>query len=68
MWSWARSAFDARNFHTASRQALKLLRHRPADLRRWILLSAARLEPLALQLKRLCPYRLGQYRSPAAKV
>jgi glycosyltransferase involved in cell wall biosynthesis len=69
MWTWARSAFDARNFHTARRQALGLLRRRPAELRGWILFSAACLGPLALQLKRVCPNRrLGKYRSPKEKV
>jgi glycosyltransferase involved in cell wall biosynthesis len=65
MWSWARAAFDARNFETARNQALKLLRKKPAEVRRWALLGAACLGPLACWLKRVLPYRLGAYRAPS---
>ena len=63
MWSWALSAFAARNFNTARNQALKLLRKNPGELRRWALLGAASLGPVAHYLKRVFPYRIGQYRA-----
>jgi hypothetical protein len=63
MWEWALSAFAARNFGTARNQARKLLRSHPGELRRWALLGAACLGPLAYQLKRILPYRLGAYRA-----
>jgi len=65
MWSWALAAFDARNFGTARNQARKLLRKHPRELRRWALLGAACLGPLACWLKRVLPYRLGPYRTPS---
>ena len=65
MWSWALSAFHARNFETARNQARKLLRRHPGELRRWALLGAACLGPLAYYLKRVLPYRIGPYRAPS---
>jgi glycosyltransferase involved in cell wall biosynthesis len=63
MWSWAQAAFHARNFETARNQARKLLRKHPGEVRRWALLGAACLGPLACYLKRVLPYRLGPYRA-----
>ena len=65
IWSWALAAFYARNFETARNQALKLLRKHPGELRRWALLGAACLGPLACYLKRVVPYRIGPYRAPS---
>ena len=61
VWSWALASFAARNFHTARKHALKLLRRRPLELRRWALLGGTCLGPLAKQIMRVCPYRVGPY-------
>jgi glycosyltransferase involved in cell wall biosynthesis len=61
MWSWARSAFAARHFRTARRQAFRVLRRRPSDLRRWVLFGAACLGPASVHLRRICSYRVGAY-------
>ncbi len=58
IWEWARFAFCARNFRTTRKQALKLLRRHPADLRRWLLFCAACCGPVASQFKRTFPYYL----------
>ncbi|MCW5554725.1 MAG: glycosyltransferase [Verrucomicrobiae bacterium] len=58
-WDWARTAFAAGNFGTARKQAFRLLRQRPLKLKRWVFFIAACLGPLALQIRRICPYRVG---------
>jgi glycosyltransferase involved in cell wall biosynthesis len=58
-WNWARSAFVEGNFHTARKHAYRLLRERPAEMRRWVLFSASCFGPAAMFLKRFLPYRLG---------
>ncbi len=58
-WDWARTAFAAGNFGTARKQAFRLLRQRPLKLKRWVFFVAACLGPLAIQIKRICPYRVG---------
>ncbi len=68
MWSWALSAFAARNFETTRNQARKLLRKHPGELRRWALLGAACLGPVAHYLKRVLPYRIGPYRAQGGMV
>ena len=62
IWNWARAAFTARNFGTARKLALKILRNRPSELKRWALFCAACLGPLAFHVKRLSSYRVGPYR------
>ena len=68
MWDWALTAFSEQNFKTARKQAFRLLQRRPSELRRWVLLAAASMGPLAAQLKRIVPYRLGEYRAPKARI
>jgi glycosyltransferase involved in cell wall biosynthesis len=58
-WWWAHSAFTEGHFHTARKHAYRLLRKRPAEFRRWLLLGASCLGPVALLAKRFLPYRLG---------
>jgi glycosyltransferase involved in cell wall biosynthesis len=65
IWDWARSAFAARNFCTARKQALRLLRRCPSEFRRWVLFGAACSGPLAVHLRRICCYRVGSYQSPS---
>lgn len=62
IWEWARFSFYARNFRTTRNQALKLLRRRPKDLRRWLLFCAACCGPVASKLKRTFPYYLWMQR------
>ncbi len=64
MWSWALTAYSERNFQTACKQAFRLLRKRPSQLRRWILFTAAFFGPLSFPLKRYCSYRVGPYKLP----
>ena len=63
MWDWARSAFAARNFHTARNHSLRLLRRRPMQWRRWVLFGAAALGPLGWKLRQLFSFRIGDYKS-----
>jgi hypothetical protein len=59
-WSWALTAFSARNLQTARKQAFRLLQKRPSELRRCVLFTAACFGPLAFRLGRICSYRVGQ--------
>jgi glycosyltransferase involved in cell wall biosynthesis len=70
MWSWVRRAFAAGNFGTARKHALRLVRRRPLEARRWMLLAGACLGPVAGMVRRLLPLRVGPYESnpaPAAR-
>jgi glycosyltransferase involved in cell wall biosynthesis len=58
--SWALSAFAARHFKTARKHAFRLVRKRPSEFKRWVLLGAAWLGPVALPLRRVCSYRVGR--------
>jgi glycosyltransferase involved in cell wall biosynthesis len=61
IWSWAQAAFCGRNFRTARKHAFRVLWRRPSEFRRWVLFGAACLGPLAKQMMRICPYRIGPY-------
>jgi glycosyltransferase involved in cell wall biosynthesis len=61
LWSWTRQAFAASNFRTARKHALRLVRRRPIELRRWALFAGACLGPLAVLVRRVCSYRVGPY-------
>jgi glycosyltransferase involved in cell wall biosynthesis len=63
MWTWTRAAFAGRNFHTARKYAIKLLIRKPSEVRRWILLGATFLGPVAFVLRRFSSYRVGPYRT-----
>jgi glycosyltransferase involved in cell wall biosynthesis len=64
MWEWARVSFDARNFRTTRNQALKLLRRRPSELRRWVLFCAACGGPLVSRFRRVVSYSMDPKRQP----
>lgn len=60
-WTWAREAFAARNFRTARKYALRLVRTQPTNVRRWALFGGACLGPVAYAMKHLLPLRIGDY-------
>lgn len=66
MWSWVRRAFAAGNFGTARKHALRLVRRRPLEARRWMLMAGACLGPGAGIVRRLLPMRVGPYESNQA--
>ena len=52
-WWYARLSFNDGQFATSRKYARRLLLNRPGDVRRWVLLLAACLGPVALSLKRV---------------
>jgi glycosyltransferase involved in cell wall biosynthesis len=60
-WYWAGSSFSERNFATSRKYASRLLRMNPREVRRWVLFFAATVGPVAFALKRLIPYRIGNF-------
>jgi glycosyltransferase involved in cell wall biosynthesis len=60
-WWYARLSFNDGHFATSRKYARRLLLNRPGDVRRWVLMFAACLGPVALSLKPLIRYRPGRH-------